>query len=572
MMETALSPERARLLQLLRSKGRHIGNDILAQTLHGLGITHIFGTGGAPVDATLAACARAGMRVIATRHQQAAVLMSLAHNYVSGALRSAVIVPPGPCVTNCVTGVLVGHDNCWPLLVVSGRLAHSRRGSFQSLDGSRLMASITKFAAPIDRTDSLASSVSQAVITATAGTPGPVYLDIADEALTGSAEFCAPGTSAPTVTHPATLDAPVDMPQPANLRDAVSLLSAARRPAMLIGKGARWSAASAFLRRLADDYSIPFATSPMGRGLLPDDHPLCFSAIRGRMLADADVVLMVGARFNWTFRFGNEISSSAQIVRIDVDPVEAAEVLGRGVGLQGDASCVLQHVLGTLDANTTTHPIARDTDWLNELKTLRATFAPGVVPAAELGLQPMSPYEWLGELSTVMPENAITVLDGNVVMTSAQRILSVRHPATRLGPGTTGCMGIGVPFAIGAKLARPDLPVIAIVGDFAFGLSALEVETALRYQVPVVLIVANNGGPGGATRQRKVFPADHPERVLQFVPGIRHDLMMASFGGLGLRVDGPGQIGTALNDALASNGPVCIDVVTNEDTAVSAAI
>jgi thiamine pyrophosphate-dependent acetolactate synthase large subunit-like protein len=374
------------------------------------------------------------------------------------------------------------------------------------------------------------------------------------------------------MTHAAALDASVGMPQPAHLGDAVSLLSGARRPAMLIGKGARWSEPSALLRRLADEYAIPFATSPMGRGLLPDDHPLCFSAVRGRMLADADVVLMVGARFNWTFRFGTEISTSAQIVRIDVDPVEAAEVLGRGVGLQGDASWVLQHVLGTLDANTPIRPVARDTEWLNDLKTLRATFAPGVVPAAELGLQPMSPYEWLGELNAVMPDNAITVLDGNVVMTAAQRMLSVRHPATRLGPGTNGCMGTGVPFAIGAKLARPDLPVIAIVGDFAFGLSALEVETALRYHVPVVLMVANNGGPGGATRQRKVFPANHPERVLQFVPGIRHDLMMASFGGLGLRIDGPGQIGSALNDALASNRPVCIDIVTNENTGVAAAI
>lgn len=128
----------------------------------------------------------------------------------------------------------------------------------------------------------------------------------------------------------------------------------------------------------------------------------------------------------------------------------------------------------------------------------------------------MSSFEWLAELRAVLPEDAITVLDGNIVMTAAPRMLLVRRPASRLTPGTNGCMGIGIPFAVGAKLARPEIPVVAIVGDFAFGLSAIELETAVRHHVPVVVVVANNAGAGGATRQRSFFAADHPERVLQF--------------------------------------------------------
>ena len=196
----------------------------------------------------------------------------------------------------------------------------------------------------------------------------------------------------------------------------------------------------------------------------------------------------------------------------------------------------------------------------------------GAAPAQELGLLPMSPFEWLAELRVVLPEDAITVLDGNVVMTAAQRMLPVRRPASRLTPGTNGCMGIGIPFAIGAKLARPDLPVVAIVGDFGFGLSVIELETAIRHQVPVVVVVSNNAGPGGATGQRKFFAADHPERVLRFGAAIRHDLTMASFGGRGVRVERPGEIGPALDHAIACGVPVCIDVVSNEDTALSAAI
>lgn len=565
-MQPALSPARERLQQLLRSRGRRTGSEIVAQTLQGLGITHVYGVGGVPVDATLAACATGGMRVIGARHQQGAVLMSLAHNYVSGGLRSAVIVSAGPAVTNCATGILFGNENRWPVLVIGGRRGLSTPGSFQAFDGAMLFAPIAKWTAVVDSADQLNATLAQAAFAATDGPHGPVYLDITEEALAGYAEFTPP----PSARNPP-LQAPLSSTN-ASLREAVALLSQARRPAMLIGKGARWSEPSALLRRLADEYTIPFATSPMGRGLLPDDHALCFSAIRGRMLAEADVVLAIGMRFDWTFRFGTEISTLARIIRVDVDPIEAAGVLGRGVGLQGDAYLVLQHLLAGLDCKAASRGVERDRGWLDDLTTRRAALTLWTVPSAELGLQPMSPYEWLAELSVVMPEDAITVLDGSIVMTAAQRMLPVRHPVGRLGPGTNGCMGMGIPFAIGAKLARPDLPVVAIVGDFAFGLSSVELETAVRHRVPIVVVVANNAGPGGATRQRQFFPPDHPERVLQYGPGIRYDLTMASFGGLGCRIDSPGQIGTALSDAIASEAPVCIDVVTNENTALTAAV
>lgn len=571
-MEPVLSPERSRLLQLLRSKVRTVGHDIVAQTLRRIGVTHVFGSGGNPTDATLAACARAGIRVIGARHQQGAVLMSLAYNYVSGGLRSAVIVASAPAVTNCATGVLVGHDNRWPLLMIGGRRGLSRPGSFQAFDGAQFFAPITKSSALVDSADRVAAGVSLAARMAMCGTPGPAYLDIAEEALDGIADFAAPAAGASGPAPEPSKDAYACQVDPARIRAAVAMLLQARRPVVLIGKGARWSEPSELLRQLTDDWTIPFATSPMGRGMLPDDHPLCFSAIRGRMLADADLVLVVGARLDWAFRFGSEISSQAQVIHIDIDATEASNVLNRGLGLQGDAAIVLRQLLAALDTADNSRHVEHDRRWLDALSAARAALQPRTVPPGERGLQPMSPYEWLAELGAAMPTEAITVLDGNVVMTAAQRMLSVNYPATRLGPGTNGCMGVGIPFAIGAKLARPDLPVIAIVGDFAFGLSAIELETAVRHHVPVVIVVANNAGAGGATRQRKSFPADHPERVLRYCADVRHDLTMASFGGLGRRIESAGEIGAALSAAIASEAPVCIDVVTNENTAVSAAI
>lgn len=226
----------------------------------------------------------------------------------------------------------------------------------------------------------------------------------------------------------------------------------------------------------------------MGRSLLSDEHALCFSAVRGRMLSEADLVLVKGARFDWTFRYGSEIAPEARIVRIDINIPPAGEVLGRGVGLHGDAACVLRQLLDGLDA--------------------------------------------------------------------------------RLAPDSNGCMGVGIPFAIGAKVARPELLGLAFVGDFSFGLSVIELETAVPHRVPVVVAVANNGRPGGAARHRSFFASGEPEQVSHFAPGIRHDLTMASFGGRGLRVEEPGVLGTAL----AAGEPVCIDVATNENTALAAAI
>jgi thiamine pyrophosphate-dependent acetolactate synthase large subunit-like protein len=184
----------------------------------------------------------------------------------------------------------------------------------------------------------------------------------------------------------------------------------------------------------------------------------------------------------------------------------------------------------------------------------------------------MSPYEWLAEVAETLPPETITVLDGNTILTAAQRMLPVRMPARRLGPGTNGCMGVGIPFAIGAKLARPEQPVVAIVGDFGVGLSAFELETAVRHEVAAVFVVANNAGAGGAIRQRQFFPPAFSDRVTQYGAGIRHDLAMASLGGRGRRIDRPGQIAAALKDAIACGEPTCIDVITNEYTAVAAAI
>lgn len=191
---------------------------------------------------------------------------------------------------------------------------------------------------------------------------------------------------------------------------------------------------------------------------------------------------------------------------------------------------------------------------------------------AAVRAEPMSPYQWLGEVREVLPASAITVLDGNVVMAAAQRMLPVRAPLGRVTAASNGCMGTGIPFAIGAKLACPERPVVAVCGDFGFGLSAIELETAVRHKVPITAIVANNGGPGGSTRQSEFFAAVSDEPVARYTDGIRHDLIARALGAQGVRVQGPGELGPALRSALAAASTTCIDVVTNDDVPLSPVI
>lgn len=571
-MRTTPDTARQALLQSMRAKRLCTGHEHVAGALAACGITHVFGVNGTPIDGILAACVHVGLRVIGARHQQGAALMSLAHNYVAGRLCSAVVVSPGPGAMNAATGLLYGHDNRWPLLVIGARRALAFPSGFQDFDGARCFAPVTKATVCVDSIETLATALHEAFGTASSSPPGPVYVEVSPQALNASVDTrSAAPWQAPSRAQLLRGTEGAE-PDAARLAEAVALLAQARRPVLLVGKGARWSEPTPLLLHLADTFGMAFAASPMGRGLLPDDHPMCFTAVRARMLADADLVLMVGARLDWTFRYGIEISPQARMVRVDADPAEAAQVLGRGVALHGDAGQVLQRLLDGLAAHQLAGQwVGPDRAWHAALAAERASRGIGVVPVSERGLLPMSPYEWLGELGRALPQDAITVLDGNIVMAAAQQMLPVRHPASRLGPGSNGCMGVGIPFAIGAKLARPDLPVVAIVGDFGFGLNAFELETAVRHRVPVVVVVANNAGAGGATRQHK-FLGGHPERIYQFGAGIRHDLLMQALGGTGVRVERPGELGAAVAGALAAAQVACIDIVTSENTALASTL
>lgn len=565
-----LDERRRRLLAARRKTARETGAERLARRLAEAGIDHVYGIGGTPIDGLFGACVRIGIRCIGARHQQGACLMSLAHNFVAGRLRSAVLVSAGPAASNCSTGVLFAHDNRWPLLVLAGRLPSGpgRPGAFQDFDAAGFHAPLLRFGDRIRHAVDADDSLGRALAACSGPVPGAVWIDIDADALAG-----AVGTdSGPLGREPAAA-ASVDATA---LDEAARALARARRPIVLLGTDLRWSSPWTSLRRLVDEYGLAFAAAPMARGFLPDSHPLCVGTERAAALASADLVVTAGARFDWTFRHGAELSADARLLRIDADPAEAARTLGRGVGLSGDPGVVLAALLDRLAEGARSGPSARDPNWPACLSDRRASPAPLARPVdtgdADVDGDGLPASDWLAELAVALPPDAITVLDGNIIMTRAQRAIPVEHPVSRLGPGNNGTMGVGLPFAIGARFACPQRPVVLISGDFAFGVNAMEFETAVRYRVPLLAVVSNNRGPGGSTRHRQFLPPDCPEPVLRLGEAARYDRLAEALGGVGHHVRWPGELAARARAILDAGATGCIDVRSRDDDSLLASI
>jgi thiamine pyrophosphate-dependent acetolactate synthase large subunit-like protein len=424
-------------------------------------------------------------------------------------------------------------------------------GSFQELDGVPIFQSITKWAAVVNVTERIPEYLSRAFQVAVSGRPGPVYLDVPEDVLTGLSHM--------QEVPPMETNSEIPSPDREVLNKAAESMLHAERPAVIVGKGVRWSNAYEELGQLIDDFGIPFIASPMGRGYLPDDHPLCFSAARATLLSRADVVLLAGARLDWTFRFGSEFGRDAKIIQIDIHPHEIGVNVTPYVAVIGDLKAVLTQLVS--DMKTKVHIRKREPlkPWYAALSDARTQKTEILENLTRAGGIPMSPHRMLKEIRDFLPRDTICIVDGNVSMAAAQQVLPSYLPASRFTAGTNGCMGVGIPFGIGAKLAQPQRPVVVLCGDTAFAFSAMEMETAVRHQIPIIVVVANNEGNSGALQQTAFYPPEH-ERVTMFLPDIRYEQIMGAFGGAADYVERPEQLRPALERAARCGVAACVNV------------
>src|SRR3990170_4845445 len=315
----ALSREKRELLEQKLKKEVADGHTLVARALKRLGVTHVYCVSGTPIRETFSICAKLGIRPISVRHQQAGVMMATAQNYLAGRLTAISLLSAGPGVTNAATGILVAKDNCWPVVVLGGRrpLSMQGMGSFQELDAIPIFQSITKWSALVGSTSSIPDYLDRAFKTAVSGRPGPVYLDLPEDVLNGMA-------TAADSSFTATYECPAEAPAPAieAITQAADILLHAKCPALIIGKGVRWSEPYEELKKLVNGFGIPFITSPMGHGYLPDDHPLCYNLARGLLQSKADAILLLGARLDWAFRFGAELAPDVKLIQVDIHAQE----------------------------------------------------------------------------------------------------------------------------------------------------------------------------------------------------------------------------------------------------------
>jgi len=331
------------------------------------------------------------------------------------------------------------------------------------------------------------------------------------------------------------------------------MLSDAESPIIFAGGGVWWSQAYDELRQFVERTGIPFYTAPMSRGLIADDHELSFPAARSTAFRQTDAVLVVGTRFNWMMTFGKRIAADAKIIQIDIHGAEIGHNRSVDIGIEGDARTVLQQLNDAAD--TIGFQSKSDSKWVESLREADESRRERVAPLENSDQRPIHPLRLCKELREVMDRDAILAVDGNEILHYGRQSMPTYVPGHRLNSGPTGCMGVGLPYAIGAKIAKPDTQVVALHGDGSLGMNIQDFDTAVRHNLPIVIVVSNNEG-----WTARVEGIRKPGRELGFT---RFDKIAESLGGHGELVEDPKDIRPALERAFDAGVPAIVNVRTD---------
>jgi len=524
------------------------GSDVLAKSLVSQGMDTLFYIMGGPMIETEAAVIKLGARAVDTRHEQAASLM--AHAYSRVTRKPGVCMgASGPGATNLVTGVANAFVDAAPMIAVGGsspRVLYEME-AFQEIDQLAVFKPITKWAARIYDTNRIPEMVATAYRQATTGKPGPVYLDVPGDILGQSIDES-------TITYPQSwAPAPRTYGEPAAISEAIALLARAERPLILGGSGVWWSDAAAAFRAFVEATGIPFYTTPISRGTVPEDHELAFLNARAKAFSEVDVLLAVGTRFNFVIQFGRppRFAADAKVIHVDVNPTELNHNRPADVPIAGDARAVLEQLTrearGKIDPN-------RYSRWVSKLKVLDTEKGSEMDKQMSSEDTPIHPLRLCREVRDFLKRDAILVVDGQEILNYGRQSIPTYVPGHRLNSGAFGCMGVGLPFGVGAKIAKPDTQVVVLHGDGSFGINGMEIDTAVRHRVPVLCVISNNGGWTADPKQ------DKPGRNLGYS---RYDKMAMDFGAHGEYCEKPHEIRPALERAAASGKPAVVNVVTD---------
>ena len=528
------------------------GGHLVARTLARAGVGHIFTLCGGHILPIYDGCLNENVAVVDMRHEQAAAHAADAYARLTRNIGVAVVTA-GPGVTDAVTGIANAYSARSPVLLIGGAAPLGLRGlgALQETEQVGLLRPITKGAWSVAETRQIPEVLTTAIRTALTGRPGPVFVEIPVDLLMTMVE----DRLAPIPTQY------VHRERQAGDPDAIArlaaLLARAKRPVVMAGGGVYWDDAAKDLQGFAEGAGLPVFMNGAGRGCLPSDHPLAFSQARGMALGQADLVLVLGTPLDFRLGYGRppSFAEDAQVVMVDCDPTELGRNRPLALGLSGHIGLVLRQLGDALPSGLA----ARGTDWLAALRKKEAESQAKLLVERRSEDTPISHYRMAHEIAAVMDASTTVVGDGGDVVGCASKIVPLERPGQWLDPGPFGCLGVGPSFAIAAKLLRPADRVLLIAGDGAFGLNGMELETAVRFRLPMTVIVGNDGGWGQIRNpQLSFFGAERA--VGTSLPYTRYDRMVEALGGKGIHVTDPGQIRPALERALGSGEVYCINV------------
>jgi oxalyl-CoA decarboxylase len=531
------------------------------------GIDTIFGLPGIPITDLTRMAQAEGLRVISFRHEQNAGN--------AAAIAGFITQKPGICLTVSAPGFLNGltalanaTTNCFPMILISGsserEIVDLQQGDYEEMDQLAIAKPLCKAAFRVLHAEDIGVGVARAIRAAVSGRPGGVYLDLPAKLFAQSIDAEAGRQSLIKVVDPA----PRQIPAPDAVARALDLLKSAKKPLILLGKGAAYAQADADIRALVENTGIPYLPMSMAKGLLPDTHDQSAAAARSYVLPEADVVMLVGARLNWLLSHGkgktwggrdHKAWGGQKYIQIDISPQEMDSNVPIDAPLVGDiGSCVSALLAGI--GNNWPQPSAQWLGAINERKNrniakMAETLAKDPVP--------MNFHSALNVVRDIVKANpdAMLVNEGANALDFTRSIVDMYKPRKRLDVGTWGIMGIGMGFAVAAAVVT-EHPVIAIEGDSAFGFSGMEVETICRYNLPVCIVVFNNNGVYRGTDVNPTGQADVAPTV--FVKGARYDRLIEAFGGVGVHATTPAQLRAAMEEAVRSRRPTLINAVIDE--------
>ena len=529
------------------------GNELVAEALKRIGITDFFFIMGGPINDVLTHSMKRGIRGVDVRHEQAAAMS--AHAYARVTNKPGLCMgASGPGTINLTTGLANALIDCSPVVAFGGSSPVSEygNGAFQEIDQVAVMKPVTKWANRVYETRRIPEYVDLAFRQAISGKPGPVYLDLPSDVINNVIDDAL--VKWPDLTR--TLERHRPQGDPALIEQAIKLIEAARRPVVLSGSGVLWSDAIDEMRDWLDKTGMPIYTTPQGRGVLPEDHPHAFLNARSTALKEADLLLIVGTRLNYVFGHiaPPRVSATAKVIRIDIDPTELAANTRVDLGIVGDAKAVMRQLLGAGGSRVSAGSFA---DWRGKLAAIETAKRPEAEQAMSTDKTPIHPLRLCKEVRDFIDRDAILVVDGQEILNYGRQSIPTFNPRHRINSGTFGIMGVGMPFGVGAKVAHPDKQVVVLHGDGSFGLNAMELDTATRHKLPVIVVISLNGGWTADPKKEK------PGRDLGYT---RFDLFAQSLGCHGEQVERPEDIGPALQRAkekIKDGRPALVNVVTD---------